>query len=601
MNTTMNTTTTPATTLAVTPAETMPTDDAIKLFFANGVKAKTKKTLETELQIFNYEHNATLWDGDFYGNLPLPDARPAKPFANVIESAFAHVSHDDNRQEMFCVKIEDGKAIATDGHRLFVAPCNDLPDGLWKEVEKEYSFFFDGKSEKDIKEWIDGECRTNEEAKAMCHCFSKDFSCHYPKKIGKKWYHNNVTTNFPNYRDVIPEHGSSAYRLDNAESLLPRLTSTVNFHKMLTNNDLKAAMVYIGGMSMSFNPKFLLEAIRALSYFGSVTMSASSELVPVTLTAGDAMVVLMPKREVTGVALNATPAVECLTPEECKQPPKGAVVDFPGGRRLVVTENKVVAVEEKAPSAPEVAAPVAINAAECGRGKGHSTIKDAIVADLKAAGYNSRQVSVKHKGAYYVTIRDASIPGEQIREIAERHERITRDEGTGEILSGGNSFVFVERADGCFPPFEEIARAVVSAAKAVKESHSEVIKLSHTYFVTKSHGNLYEVTNSDGPNGRFCYRFDYNDPEYASGAARAIALHEQDLQYLDGKTPAAECADCAAAVSNAIAPIENAAPVTPPPLPLRYRLVCRARNSKPWRIAALVGAAVAGVYAVLSN
>ena len=642
--------TAPATTLAVTPAATMPTDDAIKLFFAGGVKAKTAKNLEIELQIFNAEHNAMLWDGDFYGDLPLPDARPAKPFANVIESAFAHVSDDVTREEMSSVKVENGKAVATDGRRLFIAPCNDLPDGLWREIDKGDYFVFGNLTENDITEVISGCINTistpPQASPVLRTSLAKYFDLSgnspgmsVPRKIGKKWYHCNVDGDFPSYEQVIPARIALVHHLDNAESLLPRLAAAVAFQKMLTRDDSeKSATLYGDGLEICVNPRFLLDAIRALCGYGPVTIGASASHEPIMLTAGDAMVVLMPKRDVTGVNLNAAPiASECAAPADPaaeeptpaarairKQTPNRAIVDFPGGRRLVVTENKVVAVEAKAPSAPKVAAPVAINAAECSRGKGHDTIKDAIVADLKAAGYNSRQVSVKHKGAYYVTIRDASIPGEQIREIAERHERITRDEGTGEILSGGNSFVFVERADGCFPPFEEIARALAAATKAVKESHSEAIKLSHTYFVTKSHGNLYEVTNSDGPGGRFCYRFDYNDPVCVSGAARAIVLHEQDLQYLDGKTPAAECADCAASVEapaecaestastasiweklavapNAIVPIENAAPVTPPPLPLRYRIASKARNSKPWRIAAVIGAAVAGIYAVLSN
>jgi hypothetical protein len=70
--------------------------------------------------------------------------------------------------------------------------------------------------------------------------------------------------------------------------------------------------------------------------------------------------------------------------------------------------------------------------------------------DLKAAGFASRSISVKTSktGSVRVEIKDASIPAEKVKEIAYRQQKIDRCETTGEILSGGNTFVFVGYARG---------------------------------------------------------------------------------------------------------------------------------------------------------
>lgn len=60
-------------------------------------------------------------------------------------------------------------------------------------------------------------------------------------------------------------------------------------------------------------------------------------------------------------------------------------------------------------------------------------------------GYTSRQVSVTNPGAIFVTIK-AEIAIKDIKiieEIASKYELIFRCKHTGEILEGGNSFIFV--------------------------------------------------------------------------------------------------------------------------------------------------------------
>lgn len=76
-------------------------------------------------------------------------------------------------------------------------------------------------------------------------------------------------------------------------------------------------------------------------------------------------------------------------------------------------------------------------------------IGEGIRADLKKAGYKRSQISVtKSSGRtscmYTVSIKDVTIPMEKIEKIVQKYEEFDRDVRTGEILSGGNTFVRVE-------------------------------------------------------------------------------------------------------------------------------------------------------------
>lgn len=71
------------------------------------------------------------------------------------------------------------------------------------------------------------------------------------------------------------------------------------------------------------------------------------------------------------------------------------------------------------------------------------------IADyLKEHGYNRTKVTVRKKGdAYYCTIKDINIEEKTIIDLVKRFEKIRYDEYSGEILSGGNTYVFVDYDD----------------------------------------------------------------------------------------------------------------------------------------------------------
>ena len=73
----------------------------------------------------------------------------------------------------------------------------------------------------------------------------------------------------------------------------------------------------------------------------------------------------------------------------------------------------------------------------------------AIRQALKEHGHSSRKVGVRYDGyAIWLTIKDLDIDIKEIEQLAKGYESYERDEFTGEILSGGNTFVFVNYAYG---------------------------------------------------------------------------------------------------------------------------------------------------------
>lgn len=73
----------------------------------------------------------------------------------------------------------------------------------------------------------------------------------------------------------------------------------------------------------------------------------------------------------------------------------------------------------------------------------------AIRKALKEHGYSNRKVGVRYDGyAIWLTTKDLAIDIKEIEQLAKGYESYERDEFTGEILSGGNTFVFVNYAYG---------------------------------------------------------------------------------------------------------------------------------------------------------
>ena len=102
---------------------------------------------------------------------------------------------------------------------------------------------------------------------------------------------------------------------------------------------------------------------------------------------------------------------------------------------------------------------------------------------LKKAGFNRRQVTVRHRRSLYdddyrIKIRDPKVSLLQIEEIVGEFESIRYDEYSGEILEGCNNYVSVSR-DGEHPvDISQILPLVEPAlTKAMQEGHDQRVQL----------------------------------------------------------------------------------------------------------------------------
>lgn len=74
----------------------------------------------------------------------------------------------------------------------------------------------------------------------------------------------------------------------------------------------------------------------------------------------------------------------------------------------------------------------------------------AIRAELKKNGFNSRRVSVSHRGcgysdAWHITVRDPEVSVLQVETIVNQFEYIRWDDYAMEILEGCNDYIIVQR------------------------------------------------------------------------------------------------------------------------------------------------------------
>jgi hypothetical protein len=127
-----------------------------------------------------------------------------------------------------------------------------------------------------------------------------------------------------------------------------------------------------------------------------------------------------------------------------------------------------------------------------------------IRAALKAKGWSSRDVSVKSDlysmgSSIHITIKNPAVPASVVKSIAQGHESISRDAYTGEILSGGNRYVFVNYSDAALDAFVVKWRdAVASAVAQIKGSYLIPVEGSDFMVGEGSNGWGYSIwsTNS---------------------------------------------------------------------------------------------------------
>lgn len=101
----------------------------------------------------------------------------------------------------------------------------------------------------------------------------------------------------------------------------------------------------------------------------------------------------------------------------------------------------------------------------------HKTPAQNLRAELKAAGYKPSAISVRSRhGSLNITIKDKTIALDKVQEIANGFSNVRRCEASGEILSGGNTFVFVQYGEKVKEEFGMIAEAIGEIAMGAEVS-----------------------------------------------------------------------------------------------------------------------------------
>ena len=140
---------------------------------------------------------------------------------------------------------------------------------------------------------------------------------------------------------------------------------------------------------------------------------------------------------------------------------------------------------------------------------------------LKDAGFNSRRVSVRHEhysmgSSLHVTIRDAEIEKAEIKKLVESFERIDRCQYTGEILGGGNTFMYIRySAEAALARVEKIADKIQSAIDKLPDESNRLERVEGSNIKIGREGGHFTVW---GESGFMSNAYDFN------GICRVIAL-----------------------------------------------------------------------------
>lgn len=99
--------------------------------------------------------------------------------------------------------------------------------------------------------------------------------------------------------------------------------------------------------------------------------------------------------------------------------------------------------------------------------------------ELKESGYNTRdfRISVKDSGyntVIKIIIKNPHINRKDIKSLLIKYEQIDRDERSGEILDGCNTYLFISYEYGVF---NEVSQTWASTAKGIMLDKSEVIRI----------------------------------------------------------------------------------------------------------------------------
>lgn len=119
----------------------------------------------------------------------------------------------------------------------------------------------------------------------------------------------------------------------------------------------------------------------------------------------------------------------------------------------------------------------------------------AMKQKLKEAGIDTKHISIREGGgayssSYNVKIKSPYIDADEVKKIVREYESYERDERTGEILEGCNTYVFASYDDSCFDevskPYVSKAKGYIDEANAQQDGYGISIKEGVTLFKSGS-------------------------------------------------------------------------------------------------------------------
>lgn len=158
----------------------------------------------------------------------------------------------------------------------------------------------------------------------------------------------------------------------------------------------------------------------------------------------------------------------------------------------------------------------------------------ALRAALKAAGFNARRVTVRESySSLNVTIRDAAVSLSAVESIAKKFSVVRYCEKTGEILSGGNTFVNVAYADELVEPAK--AAILVVLRPAADDEWVNVLGDFRALKVSRQRGATYpDEVRIEGPG------FDFRN---AMACGEEFAAKRIAIAFLDASATKASAGE----------------------------------------------------------
>ena len=120
-----------------------------------------------------------------------------------------------------------------------------------------------------------------------------------------------------------------------------------------------------------------------------------------------------------------------------------------------------------------------------------------IRSQLKTLGYGARDVSVRSDhSSIDVTIRRNGLNVKAIRDIANSAEKIDRSAYSGEILSGGNTYVFIRFSDDVTDTMTTLVKKLANDAGLQRKGWARFTVGEYEYEI------CVEMGNTRGPSAR---------------------------------------------------------------------------------------------------